>query len=388
VPIRLGLVPVATILFLAGGYTRLPGQTPDLVVHEWGTFTSIAGADGRAIEWLALDGPADLPCFVERTPGILKTRLPATIRMETPVLYFYAAREARVEVRVGFERGVITEHYPRGSVASIGLDQTTLKRPGLASRITWRDVRILPDAPADFRTERAPNHYYAARNTDAAPVEVGAQRERFLFYRGLGGFAAPVGATTGRGDEIAIATLTNHDIPALLLFENRGGRIGHRVHDRPMRELRLAPPTLDGNVESTRRVLERMLVAKGLYPKEAAAMVETWRDSWFEEGSRLLYIVPAPVVEAVLPLRIDPAPQRVVRVFVGRLELGTSATLSDISTAARTGDPSIEQRYGRFLRPFAERLLAQNLSPSDRARVERLTKRATTSAEPIPSTCP
>jgi hypothetical protein len=388
VPIRHGLILVMTVLLVAGGHTRLPGQTADLVVHEWGTFTSIAGADGRAVEWLALDGPADLPCFVERTPGVQKSRLAATIRMETPVLYFYAAREARVQVRVGFERGAITEHYPRGAVEAVGLDRTSLKRPGLVSRITWRDVRIVPNAPATFRTERAPNHYYAARNTDASPIEVGTERERFLFYRGLGGFAAPVGATTGPSDEIAIAALTNDEIPALLLFENRGGRTGHRVHDRPTRELRLAPPALDTDVESTRRVLEHMLVARGLYPKEAAAMVETWRDSWFEEGSRLLYIVPAPVVEAVLPLRIDPAPQRVVRVFVGRLELGTAATLSDISTAARTGDPSIEQKYGRFLRPFAERLLAQNLSPADRARVEHLMKRSPTSAEPVPSTCP
>jgi hypothetical protein len=375
------------MLLVAAGHTRLPGQPPDLVAHEWGTFASVAGADGRAVEWLALDGPADLPCFVARTPGVLKGQLTATIRMETPVLYFYTARETRLQVRVGFERGIITEHYPRGAVQSVGLDRTSLQRPGLASRITWRDVRIVPDAPAAFRTERAPNHYYSARRTDAAPIEVGAERERFLFYRGLGGFPAPVGATTGAGDALTITALTNHEIPALLLFENRGGRTGHRVHNRPTRELHLAPPALDGTVESTRRVLERMLVARGLYPKEAAAMVETWRDSWFEEGSRLLYIVPAPVVEAVLPLRIDPAPQHVVRVFVGRLELGASATLSDILTAARIGDTSVEQRYGRFLRPFAERLLAQNLSPVDRARVEKLMTRGSTFAEPIATTC-
>ncbi len=35
-----------------------------------------------------------------------------------------------------------------------------------------------------------------------------------------------------------------------------------------------------------------MLIAQGLYQDEAQAMLETWRDSWFEEGSRLLYIVP------------------------------------------------------------------------------------------------
>src|SRR5580658_559406 len=35
-----------------------------LVVHEWGTFTSVAGADGQAVEWTPLSAPSDLPCFV------------------------------------------------------------------------------------------------------------------------------------------------------------------------------------------------------------------------------------------------------------------------------------------------------------------------------------
>src|SRR5215510_11761348 len=35
-------------------------------VHEWGTFTSVAGPDGKAAQWLPLAGPGDLPCFVEQ----------------------------------------------------------------------------------------------------------------------------------------------------------------------------------------------------------------------------------------------------------------------------------------------------------------------------------
>src|SRR5207237_223478 len=92
--------------------TRPPAgpSDPDVTVHEWGTFTSVAGVDGRAIDWLPLGGPADLPCFVGKYGGaILKTwpvddeSMPLTyanartalwgkVRMETPVLYFYSAR--------------------------------------------------------------------------------------------------------------------------------------------------------------------------------------------------------------------------------------------------------------------------------------------------------
>jgi hypothetical protein len=36
----------------------------NLTVHEWGTFTSVAGPEGNPIAWLPLSGPGDLPCFV------------------------------------------------------------------------------------------------------------------------------------------------------------------------------------------------------------------------------------------------------------------------------------------------------------------------------------
>src|SRR2546422_8767777 len=41
----------------------VPGDNR-LVVHEWGTFTSIAGKDGVALEWRPLNGSTDLPKFV------------------------------------------------------------------------------------------------------------------------------------------------------------------------------------------------------------------------------------------------------------------------------------------------------------------------------------
>ena len=35
-----------------------------LTVHEWGTFTSIAGKQGVSVEWRPLAGKSDLPSFV------------------------------------------------------------------------------------------------------------------------------------------------------------------------------------------------------------------------------------------------------------------------------------------------------------------------------------
>lgn len=344
-----------------------------LTVHEWGTFTSIAGADGRAVPWLPLGGQSDLPSFVHRASNLPpKTALTATVRMETPVLYFYSSREGRVDVNVRFRQGLITEHFPRGAVGPAGIDGASMGTPGFEGRIAWRNVRIQPAATVAFPTGNAPSHYYAARRAEAAPLRVGSEQEGFLFYRGVGNLELPVIATVGASGEVEVATAGNDRIPALVLFTNRGGRIGYEVRARPSRRVTFAPPRMDRDLESLRVALEQVLVAEGLYEKEAAAMVATWSDSWFEEGTRLFYVVPRRTVDAGLPLEIRPQPADVARVFVGRLELVTAETLTDLEDAIETNDRARLARFGRFLRPFANRLLARPIAAAERDRIERL----------------
>src|SRR2546422_7026381 len=84
-----------------------------LIVHEWGTFTSIAGKNGVALEWRPLNGASDLPKFVHTMQegfaglrhGSTKADLTALVRMETPVLYFYSPNETDVSVKVDFPKG-------------------------------------------------------------------------------------------------------------------------------------------------------------------------------------------------------------------------------------------------------------------------------------------
>src|SRR5256885_10314068 len=89
-------------------------QPSDLTVHEWGTFTSVAGEDGSAIDWDALGCKDDLPGFVNDFGYRgFKRRLTGTVRMETPVMYFYSSRELDAHVKVAFAHGLITEWYPQ-----------------------------------------------------------------------------------------------------------------------------------------------------------------------------------------------------------------------------------------------------------------------------------
>src|ERR1019366_8224115 len=95
------------------------GGNPDtgLTVHEWGTFTTIADGAGGSEPWSPLSGASDLPCFVAHLNGLQYKVMPAlpalttqtvTVRMETPVLYFYSARKTTVSVGVDFPKGLIT----------------------------------------------------------------------------------------------------------------------------------------------------------------------------------------------------------------------------------------------------------------------------------------
>jgi hypothetical protein len=93
-------------------------------------------------------------------------------------------------------------------------------------------------------------------------------------------------------------------------------------------------------------------------------MVETWRDSWFEEGSRLLYIVPAAFVDDVLPLSINPAPAQTVRVFVGRLEIVTPATEEAVHRALVAHDNRTLKMFRRFLGPILETLIQKESNPA------------------------
>jgi hypothetical protein len=362
---------------------QTPSPDPTLTAHEWGTFTSIAGKDGRAAQWLPLTGSTDLPTFVEhfQTPDF-KGGLRGTVRMETPVLYFYTNHATTVSVHVSFSQGFITEWYPHANrVEPVGLQSQTRmvaylndwsrnhRQPD--SSISWDTVTLEPRNSSSFAREDRANHYYAARQTSSTPLRIktqaGEQFEKFLFYRGVASFSVPISARLARDGKILTQTLATQEIPAMLVFERRGDKLGFRIADATATQPNLDLPDLTATMDSLKQAVENMLIAQGLYHDEAQAMFETWRDSWFEEGSRLLYIVSRQFVDSVLPLSISPAPAQTVRVFIGRLELVTPATQRAVEQALATHDQTTLKRYGRFLVPILENMLASEKNSAKKA---------------------
>ncbi|HEY6391996.1 MAG TPA: hypothetical protein VIX89_12005, partial [Bryobacteraceae bacterium] len=142
---------------------------------------------------------------------------------------------------------------------------------------------------------------------------------------------------------------------AIILFENQGGQIGYKVDYSGAAEVVLDRPELVADIAPLRAQLEYLLAANGLFEDEARAMVETWRDSWFEEGTRVFYILPRSAVDSILPLSISPKPAKIERTFVGRIEVITPEMETAVLEANKKNDRATLARYGRFLEPILAR---------------------------------
>lgn len=351
----------------------LIGKEPaaPVIAHEWGTFTSVAMETGAPARWAPWTGPADLPCFVHREQQRWKLEMSGLARMETPVIYFYTTQPATVSVNVDFPKGLITEWYPQASAVRPAQVNGSAPAPIAPERggIRWDSVQLLPGSTASLPTGK-PNHYFAARNTDATPLRASQENEKLLFYRGVGNFVTPLRARYPGDGMLEIGNAGPDAIPLAIAFENQGGKFGYRVMRDLRGEVSVAPPKLTADIAALHTLLQTELVAAGLYEKEAAAMIETWRDSWFEEGMRVFYILPHAEVDRVLPLRISPAPAQVARVFVGRVEVLSPFVERSIAEANRNGDLKALKRYGRFLELFAAQMKLTGSPWVDTARKE------------------
>ena len=341
------LLPLITSTALAG----------DLTLHEWGTFTAVAGADGRVVDWRPLSGPSDLPSFVYDSTSPLGDSLrswppvnklaTAPVRMETPVIYFYADEAMDVSLAVNFPEGAITEWYPQAASYS-------------PKRLDWGTFRIDPALDADLPKESSPSHYYPAREVKAATVRVcddqGAEAERFLFYRGIGSMELDLHAElTDAG--VKLSHPHGKEVRALI-FENRDGEMGFSAAEVSVDGTVVARPERKAGAMKALPALGEHLAAAGLYPDEVAAMLKTWEDSWLEPGLRVFALLPSAEVEVMLPLEVEPAPTSSVRVMVARIEVITPEDLADAEALLAKADASatLEARFGRLAEPVLRRL--------------------------------
>ena len=84
--------------------------------------------------------------------------------------------------------------------------------------------------------------------------------------------------------------------------------------------------------------------------KEAQAMVNTWKSSYFKtDGVRVLFVLPQSWTDRFIPMRVTPVPEQLVRVMVGRVELLDAARERRAEAAIRNlASPAADVRERAF----------------------------------------
>lgn len=390
-----------------------PGKMTDnpLIVHEWGTFLSVQGSNGQTLPGM-VDSDEVLPSFVDQRGLESWQRSCFNQKMETPVTYFYTNTPRDIRVRVEMPQGVLTHWYP--SVKAYGPNPDP-KAPPAHSFLDWRIVHLIPDlnAGASHQKDTAlvppavtPREIWRfARETDAALVHVRSsdlqaklidQVEKFLFYRGLGSFSLPLsvqGVEPSHGNlHLVLQNRADHPLQGVFLISVEAGAIrfialgdlsSHAHREVAWNDLALSPLPLETGVTQVKSAVAAALVGQGLYPKEAQAMVNAWEKSYFRsEGLRVLYVLPRAAVDSIIPIHIQPAPDDLVRVMVGRVEVLTPAREKQIEQfVAQLGakDFGIRQaattglaHLGRISEPALHRVVDTTSDPEVRARARAL----------------
>lgn len=363
----------------------------EIVVHEWGTFTVLQDDNGQQLGGLNVDDEP-VPPFVYNlrrdllTPAIaslyyskgLPARLPfVAVRLETPVIYFYpvpGARPRPFDVEVSLHGGWLTEFFPQAEATAPGLDLKPNRlsvfrgdgprfRPITADtigKLAWRGLTLGGNRPVPTTTEKV---WLAPRATKAVPVITrSGESEKYLFYRGVGNFSAPLtvrqtpsdGKLEIRGNfDEALASGEEANVSAVWLVHIRpDGRAAFRSvgpltasadRNRVLATASSRFAEEDYRAENMNELKAKMhtaLTAEGLFADEAHAMLATWERAYFKtHGLRLFFTVPQVWTDARMPLRIS-APSRISRIMMGRIELVSpeqrvlltklaSATISD-----------------------------------------------------------
>src|SRR5262245_39850140 len=141
-----------------------------LVVHEWGTFLAMNGADGITLDGMYHEEHA-LPGFVHaRSRDELRLRT-SNLKGETPVIYFYADQPRQVQVEVGFPAGLWTQWYPQADYLGPSLVQQGSLPRANGGRIHWTVQVAPPSATHPPLPETASDALWNyARDVDAAFV--------------------------------------------------------------------------------------------------------------------------------------------------------------------------------------------------------------------------
>jgi hypothetical protein len=399
------------LAFAGAPAVQLAGEP--FTVHEWGTFTTVSGSDGKLLPGLEAEENA-LPPFVHSHAGFSPANkgwdrpvANVTVKMETPVLYFYSDVPRSVQVDVKFHGGSISQWYPDRAggetLPALPSDETVsaaLKQekfpehtdpeavvqhvitklvspvvfsPEYLGSASWRVDVLAPDTPEkisarhEWETPQWPRARVASANKvrgPNSPLDNKPEVEGFIFYRGIGNFPLPLKVESD--GNVRLTNTGAQKIPFLFFYEKRAefpqGAVwwSGALAAGTSKTVPLLKSFGDiSRASMTEKKFPEALQRAGLTAEEARAMIATWKESYFErDGLRIFWIVPRAFTDSILPITISPKPEKLERVLVGRTEVLRPAFEAELKRdfAADRGKRWIGDRYYAAYQSRAQQL--------------------------------
>jgi Secretion system C-terminal sorting domain len=372
----------------------------ELVIHEWGTFTSKYSSNGIPYSNVNATVDEPVPDFVHSIDfdttyelyisakgysGYGTGRIDLIdvyIKMETPVLYFYSPHAIQdLTVDVQFPNGSISEFYPlpyhredttyvkrrASSAGRYGYARLSFKNYGGFAK--WK-VNIL--APSDNRLlthpdNKVPNLWLAPRKTKANKIECNGDVEKYIFYRGLGSFTNPIIPKYTQNGNLLIKN-NGSQIKYAMVYEmtDDGKRYIWGIHSLSENSTSLVSSNKIEvlNREWTvgyRNGFIDALVNAGLFEDEARAMLNTWEQSYFEKpGIKIFWIVPRAFTDTILPISFSQKANSLERVMVGRTEIDPYNIDEKDSYEIDPDDENMAPKYGIYPNPVHKEVFVKS----------------------------
>lgn len=345
----------------------------DFIVHEWGTFSSIVDKNGKQVSGQRLEGGTSLPKEVYRLVDKTTNRRHSrkidsgysieygkedvafeginiqndTIRMETPVLYFYSEKEIEIQVDVKFPNGSIGEWFPnRQNGELISEDYLEFssgkKEPNNSKKIldlknytgfiSWKAKILEPKNKSTLTINTNATEWIHPRETESNLVQRNNEIEKYIFYRGIANFENPILTKLQSNKKekfLVLKNLTNEKIPFVFVlkndYQNKKKLVYWSGNMTENQNIKLNLNDKEAKEFSETHILEfkKALEQAGLFPKEAEAMMNTWKKSYFEKqfGLTVFYIVPENKLNQLLPINFSVKPDEFKRAFIGRIKI-------------------------------------------------------------------
>ena len=357
-------------------------EAGDLVVHEWGVVSLAYGSsvwgNARSAGSKAMKGKevaSDLPKFVATWEDHIKEQINdwRCQPVDKPVVYFYSSKAMDVSVEVAIPTGRPKAWWPEATTFQPGfvgrpmrglekLDDDDINpkldqiKP-VNGLLRWDKLSLDPGVKS---FPKADGWWSAARNVDATafrfvePKELrfGLQREsrlgrkepraeKFLFYDALMPVDPQLDLQWKKTGEVSVTNRSAGALGAIIAIRVKDGKCSSATHGALAKGASVVLTPVEGAP-----ALAGALVKAGLYEKEAASIVEIWKEEFFQvDGVRVLALLPRAFYDTLIPITIKPAPKEMARVLVAHVEcLDVELQAMVAAAIEKFSSDSIEER--------------------------------------------